>query len=371
MYLAIYFCIADIILFGQWIYYSRQARYRRLSTMPDIVVGDLPEITEADHHHHRSPHHLPSPSLSSRPRHSRRTTSATAGSTTATAILLSHQDLVLQDVSGTEMNSDLEQAEGLSPLMHRPRPRRATTASDISHRRRYMYPPMEFLEYWVTFFGGVFHRTYSFPMYILHSTSIVLFGLMLLTLRQTIPSGSYMEAHYGSGLMTSSSAKVTGRIFTRADIQQDEALLADPTPDPNIVQLGRIFAWVCTVFYLSSRMPQLWKNVRNLTTTFTYLLILKFSWSILNWCYLCVYSSLIFWIAIVQTQIRPGTFNPYVLLGSHGKFVLHSFNLELTRGRGSSDTTEIPSGGCSLRLGLFRNLDVWSFNLLSMVILHG
>jgi hypothetical protein len=137
MYLAIYFCIADIILFGQWIYYSRQARYRRLSTMPDIIVGDLPEISETDHHH-RSSHHLPSPSMSSRPRHSRRTTSATGGSTTAMAILPSHQDLVLQDTSGTEMSSDLEQAEGLSPLMQRPRPRRATTTSDISHRRRYV-----------------------------------------------------------------------------------------------------------------------------------------------------------------------------------------------------------------------------------------
>lgn len=50
----------------------------------------------------------------------------------------------------------------------------------------------------------------------------------------------------------------TGRIFARG-LEED----GNPVPpDQSIVQLGRIFAWVCTVFYLSSRMPQLWKNVK-------------------------------------------------------------------------------------------------------------
>lgn len=52
----------------------------------------------------------------------------------------------------------------------------------------------------------------------------------------------------------------TGRIFARA-LDDGEPV---PAPDQGTVQLGRIFAWICTVFYLSSRMPQLWKNVRML-----------------------------------------------------------------------------------------------------------
>ncbi|GJJ73247.1 solute carrier family 66 (lysosomal lysine-arginine transporter), member 1 [Entomortierella parvispora] len=244
MYLAIYFCIADIILFGQWIYYSRRDRYKRLvqHDMPDIMVGDLPEISETDHRRH-SLH--PAPSLSGRPRHSRRVTSATvtaapAASTTATAIPPLHHDLVLD--GGAELGSDLEQAENLSPLMHRPRTRRATTASDISHRR---------------------------------STSIVLFGVMLFTLRQTWPSDSTLEAHFGSGSLTG-SFPVQGRVFARADLSQDEMITDEPT-DVNIVQLGRIFAWVCTVFYLSSRMPQLWKNYKRKSVQG--LSILMFFWA--------------------------------------------------------------------------------------------
>lgn len=50
-----------------------------------------------------------------------------------------------------------------------------------------------------------------------------------------------------------------GRIFARGLEEDGEPV----PPDQSIVQLGRIFAWVCTVFYLSSRMPQLWKNVKS------------------------------------------------------------------------------------------------------------
>jgi len=269
LYLAIYFCIADIILFGQWIYYSRQDRYKRLAQhdMPDIVVGDLPEISETDHH--RQSFH-PTPSPSSRPRHSRRTTSATVSaapkaSTTATAILPLHHDLVQGE--GADLGSDLEQAENLSPLMHRPRTRRATTASDISHRRRYI--PFSFHGYGR---GADSHLTVVSPsrFYTVYccSTSIVLFGLMLLTLRQTWPTDSTLEAHFGSGSLATNSLPVKGRVFARADLSQDEANVDEPT-DVNIVQLGRIFAWVCTVFYLSSRMPQLWKNVRPFSSKFS------------------------------------------------------------------------------------------------------
>ena len=92
-----------------------------------------------------------------------------------------------------------------------------------------------------------------------YSTSIVLFGLVLLTLGQTWPTDSTLEAHSGS--LITSSFPVKGRVFARAGHSQDRSIVDEPT-EVNIVQLGRIFAWVCTVFYLSSRMPQLWKNVR-------------------------------------------------------------------------------------------------------------
>lgn len=37
----------------------------------------------------------------------------------------------------------------------------------------------------------------------------------------------------------------------------------DPHDDPSSQQvIGRIFAWLCTTLYLTSRLPQIWKNVR-------------------------------------------------------------------------------------------------------------
>ncbi|KAF9156117.1 hypothetical protein BG015_007159 [Linnemannia schmuckeri] len=124
----------------------------------------------------------------------------------------------------------LDSNETVSPLLPRPRPRRATTASDIAHRR---------------------------------STSMVLFGLALFTMRQTMPGPEHSGA-VTSGILSYNSGANTysGRVFSRRGLDDtDPTMGEEPVPtDPNIVQLGRIFAWVCTVFYLSSRMPQLWKN---------------------------------------------------------------------------------------------------------------
>ncbi|KAF9901564.1 hypothetical protein EC991_006012 [Linnemannia zychae] len=118
---------------------------------------------------------------------------------------------------------EMDPNETVSPLLPRPRPRRATTASDIAHRR---------------------------------STSMVLFGLVLFTMRQTMPgldqSGAGMFG-YNSG-----SANSPGRVLSKRAVEDPDVDLA--LEDPSLVQLGRIFAWICTVFYLSSRMPQLWKN---------------------------------------------------------------------------------------------------------------
>jgi hypothetical protein len=88
---------------------------------------------------------------------------------------------------------------------------------------------------------------------------MVLFGLVLLTMRQTMPGLD----HSGAGIYTyhSGASTTPGRVFSRRGLDDTNPTMDEPAPaDPNIVQLGRIFAWVCTVFYLSSRMPQLWKN---------------------------------------------------------------------------------------------------------------
>ncbi|KAF9081650.1 hypothetical protein BGX23_000608, partial [Mortierella sp. AD031] len=127
---------------------------------------------------------------------------------------------------GEEVDSN----ETVSALLPRPRPRRATTASDIAHRR---------------------------------STSMVLFGLVLLTMKQTMP-GLDQSGAATSGIFSyhNGAPSSAGRAFSRRGLDDSDTILdGEPSPtDPNIVQLGRIFAWICTVFYLSSRMPQLWKN---------------------------------------------------------------------------------------------------------------
>ncbi len=86
---------------------------------------------------------------------------------------------------------------------------------------------------------------------------MVLFGLVMLTVRHTLPAIQQPSVP-SSGSWTHNGS----RVFARAlEDEQSVGAGASLAEDPNIIQLGRIFAWVCTVFYLSSRMPQLWKNV--------------------------------------------------------------------------------------------------------------
>ncbi|KAF9177628.1 hypothetical protein BGZ51_008511 [Haplosporangium sp. Z 767] len=240
---------ADVILFGQWIYYSRQEHWKH--SLPNIHVPGMPEIVETDHHHHtprhrsrhpsRSRHHSRHPSRSRR--HSRRGTGTGVVIDTPADVGEEMDRIVAVENSGADADIDLEQAGNLSPLLPRTRSRRATTASDIAHRR---------------------------------STSIVLFGLMVLTMRQTLPgqdtattTASLFNQNSGSADMT----KMVGRVFARA-LEEEQG---DPSSEPHIVQLGRIFAWVCTVFYLSSRMPQLWKNFKRKSVQG--LSILMFFWA--------------------------------------------------------------------------------------------
>ncbi|KAG9319720.1 hypothetical protein KVV02_008334 [Mortierella alpina] len=216
LYLAIYFCIADVILFGQWIYYSRQEHRRK--SLPDIAVADLPEIGQTGHHGSQT-----------HPHHSRRNT------TIATAA-----EGMQEVLRGTGRDLDPEQAESVSPLLQRPRPRTATTTTDIAHRR---------------------------------STSMVLFGLVMLTMRHTLPALQQSSVP-SSGSFTHNDSRVFARALDDEQSLGEGASLAE---DPNIVQLGRIFAWVCTIFYLSSRMPQLWKNFKRKSVQG--LSILMFFWA--------------------------------------------------------------------------------------------
>ncbi|KAF9355720.1 hypothetical protein BGX26_006229 [Mortierella sp. AD094] len=82
------------------------------------------------------------------------------------------------------------------------------------------------------------------------------------------------------GIFSQDSAKsnVVGRVFARS-LEGENLLGDDPSPpaDQNIIIMGRIFAWVCTVFYLSSRMPQLWKNFKRKSVQG--LSILMFFWA--------------------------------------------------------------------------------------------
>ncbi|KAI7828890.1 PQ loop repeat-domain-containing protein [Gamsiella multidivaricata] len=239
MYLAVYFCIADVILFGQWIYYSR--REYRIRSFPDIVVANAPETAEADHsihHHHHHHHHRRS---ESHPTHLSRNIA------TESIATLPHDDLSEAGAGAVIPINDNEQGEALSPLLQRPRTRRLATTSDIAHRR---------------------------------STSMVLFGLILLTMRQTMPALQEQTPYalLDRGHARSGTSMVIGRVFARG-LDGDQGLGTDSAPpaDQNIIQLGRIFAWVCTVFYLSSRMPQLWKNFQRKSVQG--LSILMFFWA--------------------------------------------------------------------------------------------
>ena len=135
LYLAIYFCIADIILFTQWIYYSHQEKRRK--SLPDIVVADLPEITETEHHHHRHhysrSHHRPLNNHRSSV-YSQRSRRGTINTAEGIPPMGQGGDLEDNREDGVE---GLDPNETVSPLLPRPRPRRATTAADIAHRRRY------------------------------------------------------------------------------------------------------------------------------------------------------------------------------------------------------------------------------------------
>src|SRR5437763_1703107 len=69
--------------------------------------------------------------------------------------------------------------------------------------------------------------------------------------------------------------------------------------DQHSMFIGRIMAWVCTVLYLNSRMPQIWKNVCVLNIFFFFFFFFYLFYFILYstqesqskfFLYLCLYS---------------------------------------------------------------------------------
>ncbi|KAF9973290.1 hypothetical protein BGZ73_003461 [Actinomortierella ambigua] len=295
-YLAIYFCLADIILFCQWIYYTRQ--HNRRKALPDILIATMPEISEMSYSA-QSRSHTPPPRIENtdtmRSKRSRSTTVTGAslrGGGMAVSSAYFGEDGDMEQ--GMVLGGGGEQLDNVAPLLQRSRPRRATTTEEIAHRR---------------------------------STSIVLFGLMLLTLRSTVPTES--NASMGAGRML----MMAGRVVKRQDDYSGGSGLQDIDNDPGSIdpavhQLGRIFAWVCTVFYLTSRMPQLWKNYKRKSVQG--LSILMFFWAAMgNFTYaLSIFNS--------PAAVNPETSKQFLkeavpyILGSSGTLMFDGVAMDIT-----------------------------------------
>ena len=89
---------------------------------------------------------------------------------------------------------------------------------------------------------------------------------------QVLTASTQFESRIPIALSSHSSRDVNSDEFTPKDfdiagLDIDVFLRGDsseaPHDDPSSEQVvGRIFAWLCTTLYLTSRLPQIWKNVR-------------------------------------------------------------------------------------------------------------
>jgi hypothetical protein len=72
-----------------------------------------------------------------------------------------------------------------------------------------------------------------------------------------VPRAAY-EKEFSAITLPPSEAEENGHIqLSTADQEHDH-----PKEEPDFERvLGRIFAWMCTTLYLTSRLPQIWKNV--------------------------------------------------------------------------------------------------------------
>jgi hypothetical protein len=89
---------------------------------------------------------------------------------------------------------------------------------------------------------------------------------------QVLTASDQFESRIPIALSAHSPRDVTSDDFTSKDLDiagldLDILLQGDPSEDPHDDPspeqvVGRIFAWLCTTLYLTSRLPQIWKNVR-------------------------------------------------------------------------------------------------------------
>ncbi|KAI0362104.1 hypothetical protein OH77DRAFT_1416318 [Trametes cingulata] len=82
--------------------------------------------------------------------------------------------------------------------------------------------------------------------------------------RAEVPVAAVAEMPHESQLVDSVvSAQISGEpaVFQYLHTPDDVTILNDPIPPPTTeFIIGRISAWICTTLYLTSRLPQIWKN---------------------------------------------------------------------------------------------------------------
>jgi hypothetical protein len=158
---------------------------------------------------------------------------------------LFHQNVPLQDT-----NPLLDSDESLSPVI-------STRGSRASRKGSTMI----FLGVWTLFGLGTLAKNQRNPQ----SSSTTGVG-------QVLTASNQFESRIPIALNAHSSRDITSDDFAAKDLDiagldldifvQDDPS-EDPHDDPSSEQvIGRIFAWLCTTLYLTSRLPQIWKNVR-------------------------------------------------------------------------------------------------------------
>ena len=134
---------------------------------------------------------------------------------------------------------------------------------------------MVFLSVWALF--GLRFLTYG--QEVIHSGSV---GRVLSSVEHRIPSVPVALANNGMHSPDNRARNLDNPklFFPNYPVATEDHRQADPESHGPLSQrvLGRIFAWLCTTLYLTSRLPQIWKNVRclpsprNVTATSTDLL---------------------------------------------------------------------------------------------------
>jgi hypothetical protein len=114
---------------------------------------------------------------------------------------------------------------------------------------------MVFLGVWALFGLGTFARNQQRAQ----SSGTIGVGQVLIANSQSeswIPVA--LNAHLSRDFTSDNFAHIDLAIILGGDPPDEQH------DEPSSEQvLGRIFAWLCTTLYLTSRLPQIWKNVRS------------------------------------------------------------------------------------------------------------